>query len=344
MTPATTQESSAWGPQGLKQLVSAVIVSIGLIVLFYGVVKYSVGYGQVRETIFNAVSLQWQLEEWSHCIMVPFAAGFIVFLDRAKLISIPIAGEISGFWILCCGFFFYWFGFKADNIYLSYAAAQILLAGLIVWFGGWRWMRELGFPWLFLIFMWPLLFLENIISFPLRMMVSHAGVVLLNIMGIHSILNGTGILSAADPVLHLAQGDKFAVDVALPCSGMRSLFALLMVSALYGYFTIKGTWGRLILFLVSIPFAIAGNICRIVMLTIGTMIMGSEKAIGSLEHPSFFHMLAGYVVFLVALGGMILVAGLINRWTASHQALPENTKSLLSTSISTENQNRGDLY
>lgn len=301
------------------KLIAAALVSLGVFVVLFGFIKYSLGYGQVRETIFKAVLAQWQLEDWGHCMMVPFAAGFIVFLDRAKLISIPMAGAASGFWILCCGFFLYWFGFKADNIYFSYAAAQILLAGLIVWFGGWGWMRELSFPWLFLIFMWPLLFLENFISFPLRMMVSHAGVVVLNVVGIHSVLNGTGILSAADSLRHLAQGERFAVDVALPCSGMRSLFALLMVSALYGYFSIKGAWGRLTLFLVSIPLAIAGNICRIVMLTVGTMVMGSDRAIGSLEQPSFFHMLAGYMVFLVALGGMILVSTLINRCVSRTQ-------------------------
>jgi exosortase len=308
--------------RALRGKLMAALVSLSVFVVLLGFIKYSLGYGQVRETIFKAVLAQWQLEDWGHCMMVPFAAGFIVFLDRAKLITIPMAGAVSGFWILCCGFFLYWFGFKADNIYFSYAAAQILLAGLIVWFGGWGWMRELSFPWLFLIFMWPLLFLENFISFPLRMMVSHAGVVVLNVVGIHSVLNGTGILSAADPLLHLAQGERFAVDVALPCSGMRSLFALMMVSSLYGYFSIKGAWGRVTLFLVSIPLAIAGNICRIVMLTMGTMVMGSERAIGSLEHPSFFHMLAGYVVFMVALGGMILVSSLINR-CGSRAQMPE---------------------
>jgi len=68
---------------------------------------------------------------------------------------------------------------------------------------------------------------------------------------------------------------------------------------------------RWVLFLAAVPLAIAGNICRIVMLTIGTIIIGSEKAIGTLEHPSFFHMLAGYVVFIVALGGMFGVEKLL---------------------------------
>jgi exosortase len=324
MLPTAPVESPSSKQSVRFRLIAAGLVSVVVFVVLYGLFNYTTGYGQHRVSIFNQVYAQWGLEDWGHCIMVPFAVALIVFLERAKLTAIPLAGAGSGFWILCCGLFLYWLGFKADNIYFSYAAAQILLAGFIVWFGGWAWMRALFFPWLFLIFMWPLLFLENFISFPLRMMVSHAGVLILNLVGIPSILNGTGILSAADPLRHLAQGELFAVDVALPCSGMRSLFALLMVSSLYGYFTISGALGRLTLFLTSIPLAIAGNICRIVMLTVGTMVMGSERAIGSLEHPSFFHMLAGYVVFLVALGGMILVSSLINRCVSRSQ-LTEKT-------------------
>lgn len=301
--------------------IAPLLISGVVLTVMYGFVKYTVGYGQARETILNSLRLQWGLEDWGHCMMVPLAVAVIVYLERTKLLRYPMIGVASGFWVLIAGFFLYWVGFKADNIYFSYAAAQLLLAGLIIWFGGWQWMRVLLFPWLFLMFMWPLLFLENFISFPLRLLVSYSGVFILNLFGIPSVLNGTGIISAADPALHITEGQRFAVDVALPCSGMRSLFALLMVSALYGYFAIPKVWGRLTLFITSIPLAIAGNICRIVMLTLGTMLMGSELAIGSTEHPSFFHMLAGYVVFLVALGGMILVTKFINhKVTASSQS------------------------
>jgi exosortase len=342
MTHSSPQKNCITSKEVFWKIIPALAVSTIVLVVLFGFVKYSLGYGQIRETIFNAVYAQWQLEDWGHCMMVPFAAAFIVYLERARLKAIPMVGAGAGFWILLAGFFIYWFGFKADDIYFSYAAGQILLAGLVIWFGGWGWMRVLAFPWLFLVFMWPLLFLESFISFPLRLMVSHAGVVLLNLMGIPSILNGTGILSAADPMQHLAQGDKFAVDVALPCSGMRSLFALMMVSALYGYFTLKSSWARLTLFLVSIPFAIAGNICRIVMLTTGTMIMGSERAIGSLEHPSFFHMLAGYVVFLVALGGMVLVAGMLGRVGTVRGS--EKQSSVIPAPKPADIQNEGDIY
>jgi hypothetical protein len=54
------------------------------------------------------------------------------------------------------------------------------------------------------------------------------------------------------------------------------------------------------------------------MLTIGTVVFGSEFALGKnpLEHPSWFHMAAGYLVFIVALLGMMGVASLLRRLPA----------------------------
>ena len=325
------------------RLISSVLISALVLAMLYVWIDYSTGYGQKPATIYTAVSAQWGLEDWSHCVMVPFAALLIIYLDRAKLLALPLRGVNAGLPVLALGFFFYWFGFKADNIYFSYAAFQFLLAGMILWFGGWGWMKGLSFPWMFLFFMWPLLFLESFVSFPLRMMVSHSGVVILNLIGIPSVLNGTGILSAADAPLHFPPGQRFAVDVALPCSGMRSLFALMMVSALFGYFTLTDARKRVLLFLAAIPLAIAGNICRIVMLTIGTLMMGSERAIGTLEHPSFFHMLAGYGVFIVALGGMFGVSHLLSiRGVAASKASSDVSRNI--PAATPRRNGEGDLY
>jgi exosortase/archaeosortase family protein len=68
-----------------------------------------------------------------------------------------------------------------------------------------------------------------------------------------------------------------------------------------------------VLFLSSVPLAIIGNLLRILMLTFGIMTIGPETAIGrdSLTDPSWFHMLAGYLVFAVALGGMLGIGWLL---------------------------------
>ncbi|MFZ4387861.1 MAG: exosortase/archaeosortase family protein, partial [Chthoniobacterales bacterium] len=126
---------------------------------------------------------------------------------------------------------------------------------------------------------------------------------------------GTAIVSAPDFAAGLAAGQRFAVDVANPCSGIRSLFALMMVGALFAHFTLKGAWRKWILFLCTPPLAVMGNLARILMLTIGTVAFGSDFALGKnpLEHPSWFHMTAGYLVFIVALCGMMGIGSLLNR-------------------------------
>lgn len=287
------------------------LVSALILILLTCAFPYAEGTGAVRQPIGSYLYYFWQTEQWQHCWLVLPALAFIVYSQRASLREIPRKGDTVGLLILLAGFAIYWVGYRVGNYFFGYMALQLLVAGFILWFAGWRCMVALSFPFFFMGFLWPLHFLEASITFPLRGIMSKASVFVLNFVGIPVILQGTGILSAPDPLTGLRPGQRFSVDVADPCSGIRSLFALMMVSALYGFFTMKKWWQKWVLFLFSIPLAILGNLCRILMLTFGTMAMGPAVAIGTLENPSFFHMAAGYVVFAVALGGMIGIGWLL---------------------------------
>ncbi|MEZ5300560.1 MAG: archaeosortase/exosortase family protein [Verrucomicrobiales bacterium] len=69
------------------------------------------------------------------------------------------------------------------------------------------------------------------------------------------------------------------------CAGLRSLFALMMVSALYGYYMLKKPWQRAALFLCAMPLAVLGNFARILLLVYGTIWWGSDFAIGVADAP-----------------------------------------------------------
>ncbi len=294
-------------------LVLSSATAIALIVAaLFGIVNYSAGYNEARVSVFHFAWNMTKLEDWQHCLLVPFAAAGIVYFDRKKLALLPVQGSWLGLGPVLAALWIFWFGYQADIVYFGYISAQILMAGLIILFFGWGWMKALAFPWMFLVFMWPLLFLGDNIAFPLRVVMSKASVFTLNLLGVHSTLSGTAILSAADPLTRRPMGDLFSVDVADPCSGIRSLFALMMVSALYGQFAVQGLWKKWIIFLASMPLAVLGNLGRILMLTFGTIILGPGVAIGTEDHPSFFHMLSGYVVFAVAILGMIGLARFLN--------------------------------
>jgi exosortase len=100
---------------------------------------------------------------------------------------------------------------------------------------------------------------------------------------------------------------SFSIDVAEPCSGLRSLFAMMALTAGYAYFT-QPTWIRRgILFALAVPLAVFGNVVRIF----------SIVAIASSCSPTFatgfYHDYSGYVVFLVAIFLMVACGGLVTR-------------------------------
>ena len=111
----------------------------------------------------------------------------------------------------------------------------------------------------------------------------------------------------------LAAGERFSLGIAVACSGLRSLFALGMVSLLYGYISLKKGWHRLLLAACAIPFAIFGNLVRMLLLYYGTIWVSKEFAIGSDDHPSAFHMGAGIAVFIVALVCMLVLVEILKR-------------------------------
>ena len=315
--PATTSESSPRSALLQPENIFAAIISA---VVFYGLFAwfpYASGYGAQRVHMFQFMSFVWKDPEWEHCWLVPLAVIGLVYYRRKDLSELPLAGSWWGLAALFGAFFLYWVGYLADNIYVGYASLMGFVGAAVLWMLGWRWLLALLFPIGFLVFMFPLPFMDNFLAFPLRIFMSTVSVEFLNLVGLSCHQSGTAIVSSADFAAGLAAGERFAVDVADPCSGIRSLFALMMVSALYGYLVMDRPWQKWVVFLSSIPLAVAGNFARIIMLTLGTIALGPETAIGSLEEPTVFHMASGFLVFGVALGGMLLVGWLLQRFTPS---------------------------
>jgi exosortase len=279
-----------------------------VLIWLYRFLPYFEGYETYKVALFLTLSSAWggYQGEWAHGQAVPFIVAVIVFLDWNRIKSVEVRPNGWGIAVVLFAFFSYWFGFIADNEYFGWASFPVLLVGLIIWVWGFAMMRVLAFPVAFLLFMFPMPFLDNVIASPLRLHMAHYSHLLLNLLGVANDQVGTSILSSPDPAHHLAQGARFAIDIADPCSGMHSLFALLMFGALFAHLILDKTWQKWLLFLASIPFAVLGNIARIVIITLGTIWWGSAIAIGTEENPSMIHMGAGFAVFFVAIVGLIL--------------------------------------
>ena len=247
--------------------------------------------------------------EWNYCVMVPFIAAWLVWRLWPRLRELPLQGQNSGYAILTAGFLLYIAGFLMENYYVGMGAMEFVYAGLIVLYLGWPAMRLLFFPWVFLMFMWPYNFMEDV-ALELRLIMSSLSHHVLLLIGVPNMLQGTAILSTPNSPYPLD------IDIADPCSGIRSLFALVMIAAVYAFITFEKLWQQAVIILLAVPLVIFGNLVRIVILALGTIHFGEAFALGNNSHPSWFHELAGYLVYLVNFGGLILAGSGLERWTS----------------------------
>jgi exosortase len=252
--------------------------------------------------------------DWQFCLLVPALVGWLVWLRRDELRKLPWNGTWLGLLPLTLGLFFFWVGYKADTGYPGFLAVQFVLSGIILLVAGAAWMRVLFFAWLFLLFTWPMQPLEDSVASPLRPRTAAMAASVLNVLRVPSISEGSALQSAPD-VAHGTQiGDAFSLDVDAKCSGINSLFALMMISALLGYLTLKRPRSRFILFVCAVPLAVAGNVVRLLLLVAGTLKFGSDFAvgrhIGEHQEMSFYHTFAGFAVFGIALAGMFALCWL----------------------------------
>jgi exosortase len=192
----------------------------------------------------------------------------------------------------------YWVGVRGANPRVVAMSLVVLIFGLILYMGGWRWAVVLWFPCAFLAFMIPLNFLEPYVSFPLRIFVADISTVGLKLLGLDVYQNGTGIFSRTG---------RFApLDVADPCSGIRSLVALMALTSLYGYLTMDRSWKKWVLFIASIPLAVLGNLARITAVALVAQGFGQKWA------TTIYHDYSGYIVFSLAITCMIALGAGLN--------------------------------
>ena len=293
-----------------KQLWMEGLAALAVLIGLYGWIPYNFGFESKARPVLDMLYRFWtdpSTTDWHHGMIVPLISLGLVIHRWKDLQKVPIRPCWAGIPVVLIALALFWVGYKIDITIVGFLSLQIMIGGILLWFLGWPMMKELSFPYTFLVFSYPFYFLDNLVAFPLRGLMCQLSQGFLNLVGVDTLQVGTALVSAPDYAGGFKQGEKFALDVANPCSGIRSLFALMMVSALYAHLTLEKRWQKWVLFLMSPALAVAGNFARMLMLTFGTMVLGSATAIGTEQNPTTFHLAAGFFVFIVALGGMAIL-------------------------------------
>lgn len=235
--------------------------------------------------------------EYSHGVIIPFVAAFLVWQRRDQIERMPFAGSWVGVLVALFGAAVGAVGKLSALFAFESYSVVITLYGLVLALTGWRVFRLLWVPFLILIFMVPLPnFLYQNFSAQLQLLSSEVGVRIIRLFGISVYREGN--------VIDLG---VYKLQVAEACDGLRYLFPLMTIGFLIAYFFKTTFWKRAVLFLSSIPITILMNSFRVGMIGVMVEHWGVQMAEG------FLHDFQGWAVFMASGALMVLEMMLLAR-------------------------------
>ena len=236
-------------------------------------------------------TLYWMIGSWifnpyySHGFLVLAISMYLVYKNLRDLK--PGKPHPIGLIVFSSALIVHVFASIFDYSFLSAMSFPFAVLGLIFIFYGIE-AKKLVFPILFLLFAvpYPIYAITNV----LEVFSAKISADIVSFLGVKVQTVGAEIRLS-----------RCAFVVGAPCSGIRSIIALLTVTALYCYmindrFLVKG-----ILILAAIPFAILANILRISIILLSAEFIGKDFALGIVHYASDLIL---FVIAVLALMGL----------------------------------------
>jgi exosortase len=259
-----------------QTIAAAALIAIGVLILYADVLA--------------KLLLAWRTDDnYSHGFFIVPIALYLAWERRDQLAAASARPSSLGLLIVLASAVVLAAGVLGAELFLTRISLVGMLGGIVLFMFGWRHLRILAFPLLFLVLMIPLpAIIFNKIAFPLQLLASRAGEFALSSVDIPVLREGN--------VLVLA---NTSLEVAEACSGIRSLISLLTLGIVFGYLADSRAWVRTIVALSTIPVAVVSNGARVAGTGIAAHRFGPAAAQG------FFHEFSGWAVFVVAFAMML---------------------------------------
>jgi exosortase len=277
----------------------------------------------------------WQDENYSHGLLIPFVIGYILWARRdtlARAEKRPRAG--LGAACVAVALFALWAGTAGAELFVQRTSLLLLVAGLCLYFWGWRLLRAVAVPLLLFALAIPIpAIVFNKVAFPLQLFASRCAVWVMQMVGIPVLREGNVI-----ELYPLGAATTKRLEVVEACSGIRSLMTLVTLAVVFAYFTSptldKGDGDdsgggprrvedrRLsryaalratLIVLAAVPIAIVTNAARVSGTGVLARYYGTQVADG------FFHEFSGWVIYVAAFLLLFAFGWLIDRFNPTRR-------------------------
>ena len=215
------------------------------------------------EWMFNAYNTE--VMDSAHGQVIPVIILVLLWFRRDALCQVIRRVWWPALLLLAGALALHVFGFFAQQPKLSIVALYFGIYALCGLTWGRDLMRACFFPFVLFLFAVPLGAEAEPLTFPMRLLTTQAtSWISRDLLDINIVTVGTKILDA--------HGTAF--EVAAACSGIRSLFALLLITLIYAMLSFKSYWRRILIVSLALPLVLICNTIRI------TAVMLADQAYG----------------------------------------------------------------
>lgn len=204
----------------------------------------------------------WGSDDWAHAYVVPFIAGYAVWMERDKLARLTPQLFWPGAIPLALGvvcYFFFMLGFP--NHMGQGFAIVLTIFGLALMNLGPRIAALLTFPIAYLIF--AVTISQRVmqgVTFQLQLIATDGAHILLNVLQVQTEKAGNTL------TIFKADGSTIPLNVAEACSGMRMVIAFYALGVAVAFLSTKQWWQRIALLMLAGPVAVLVNVFRVASL------------------------------------------------------------------------------
>jgi len=254
--------------------------------------------GSLFNWMFNAYTTESPVADDGHGVIMPFLVLGLLWWKRDKLVAQPVRTWWPGLLLVFVATILHILGYVLQQPRISIIGFFGGVYGLMGLAWGPAFLRATFFPFVLFAFMVPLGSLTEKVTFPLRLLVTNLVVLIGQFgMGADVVAEGTQLVNSSM---------QYQYEVAVPCSGMRSLIAIALIAIVYSYVAIRGFWPRVALLAAAVPLAVIGNTFRMLLIILASFSVGQSW--GNIVHKDTFFSMTPYVpaIFgLIWLGGKL---------------------------------------
>jgi exosortase len=241
--------------------------------------------------MYNAYNSQSPAADDGHGNLILFVVLGLFWWKRKELLAQSLRPWWPALLLVAGALVAHVVGYLVQQPRLSIIALFAGIYGLMGMAWGPQWLRASFFPFFLFAFMVPMGSLSEVVTFPLRLLVSRM------VAFFCQYVLAIDVQSVGTSLIRLP--NQYQYDVAAACSGIRSLVAITAIAIIYAFMVFRVNWKRAVLIVSAVPLAIVGNTVRLLTIVLAAEWRG--QAAGAAVHENWYWSLLPYVPAIIGL-------------------------------------------